>query len=425
MIEIHNFVLKKIKDFIIFTKQKSNRKSITFVIANLVNFIFGSSFWFVAARFYSINFIGYAGNAITAAIFLGSFSLFGINLVILRKYANNIEKLKQDLLILLLIVTFLGLLFSGIYFLFLYLFNEMLYSYFTTNLITITSFLIIVISWGGKFIQESVLIIIKKPKLVLIRNIIDGFLRFSSILLLSFISKKSYDLIVSWALSIFLSASIISIKFIPKLKIKYTSFANIKSMFKISFFYFIAYQLLGSPAFILSTFIINRYGAEVNGIFYISWTVVSIILSVPRSVSLYSMPEYINSILQVNILKKAIKISFLLEFFIIVIFVFFGKYIFLVFGKTYSEQSTILFLILIIAVFPFTLIKNYYELIRTNDEYKKMIITSCLLVFILVNTLLLDLRINSIFYVCGSYSFAMLITSVYVLFDLRHRLQKY
>jgi len=405
-------------------KNDQSAQQIFFVSGNLINFLFGGGFWIIASRFFSVELIGFSGNAITAAIFFGSMSLFGINLTIMRKYANDKTQLSDAIFTIIVLQLAITLIVSNVYLTILFNFNKILFEFLLSTTFNILSFYLIIYSWGLIYIQESIFILHKKPFKVFLRNMIEGVIKFSLVLLFAFYRKLDDSILLSWGIAMFFSVLIVSLKYLKHIKIKFLSFKEILNMYKLSALYFIVYQLLGSTSFILTSYIITYYGAEINGIFYIGWTMATIIFIIPRSTSLYIMPDFLTSSNSDKKIKDTLKLSFLLESIIFIVFLFAGKYIFQVFGKIYSQNSFYLFLILMTGVVPLTIFNIIIEYIRALDEFKRLVFISIAQVFFLILFLLLDIFIFSIYYVCSVYPITLFVLSVILLIDKKLFLDK-
>jgi len=402
--------------------EKKDTKQITFVVANLINFGFGSIFWIIATHIYSVEDIGYASNAIVATSFLGSLSLFGLNLSIMKKYANDFHMIQKTLFFLGICVSTLSLVFICIYILFLRLVNIILFHYLISNIFIFLSFVIIIIVWGWMYLQESVLIITKKPIVLFIRNFLFGSLRVILLVSFSFIFKSDFNILISWALSAIISFILSVIPYIRKIKINFISITTFTNLYKLSFKYFIIYQLLGSSAFILSTFVISKYGAESNGIFYISWMIASFLYTIPRSISLYTMPEFVQSSNQTLTFIRTVKLGIILSSIGFGIFATLGKFIFSIFGKEFITGSYSHFLILSFAVFPMTLFRTYFELIRANDNLRMMFFFSLFQPIMLSLILLTDFFFHSLFVVSLSWTLTQFTIAIIVLFKyVKHK----
>jgi len=116
----------------------------------------------------------------------------------------------------------------------------------------------------------------------------------------------------------------------------------LKRMTKFSLGNYIAGFLAVSPAMILPILMTNTIGAKYTAYFYMDMMVASLLYIIPIATSqaLFAEGSYNESDLKIH-LKKAVKIISIIIIPVIIITIFFGKYILLAFGKDYSDEGLI------------------------------------------------------------------------------------
>lgn len=151
----------------------------------------------------------------------------------------------------------------------------------------------------------------------------------------------------------------------------------------------------------------------------------SVIYSVPRSTSLYSMPEFVKDVNPLKKIWETTKISYILEGIGLSIFLIFGRYIFLIFGREYSEQSLPIFLILSLAVFPMTINRVYFEMIRAKDKHKEMIIFALGKIILLIGLIMIDLLFKSLIVASSSWTVTQFVLVFWPIYQIMVNNQKY
>lgn len=128
------------------------------------------------------------------------------------------------------------------------------------------------------------------------------------------------------------------------------------------------------PTFVLPLMVINVLGAEVNAYFYIAWQISVLLLAIPRftSISLLAEGSYNSKELGRNV-RRALKFIFILLGFAVTSLFLLGKYLLLIFGESYAENSFEVISILVLGSFPFAINAVYASVMRVKRRIEPII----------------------------------------------------
>jgi O-antigen/teichoic acid export membrane protein len=150
-----------------------------------------------------------------------------------------------------------------------------------------------------------------------------------------------------------------------------------KRLLHFSFANFIGEILWQVPILVLPLIIINILGAEANAYFYIARTIAWLPLAIPASTAMSLFAEgssdYREEKLGSN-LNQSFKLIAVLLIPAILILVFFGEKLLLLFGVEYSENSTHLLQLLALAALPASINLVYLGILRVERKLIKIIV---------------------------------------------------
>lgn len=340
----------------------------------LINASVGFFFWIIAARLYSSYDIGLGSAIISSIGLLTLFSLFGFDISLIRFLPS--EKNKMDminsclffssLINLILVITFIiglsiwspSLIFlqSNLFFGFLFCFFAILN---TLN-----------------YLQISIFVGLRSAKHSLFQSIPNFFRILFLPILISIGTLGIYSSFgLSYLISFLLGNRLIS-HIIPEYKIRLSLKRNIVyKLFSYSLGNYIANIFINLTNFLLPLIVLNSVGANLNAYFYISWTFSSILLMIPFSISRSLLAEisYSKDTFYDNV-KKSLSFSLLLLGGSLILILFLGKYLLLLFGKEYSLNSFEPLLIFSIASIPYAVNQIYITIKRLEKKIKPVII---------------------------------------------------
>lgn len=315
------------------------RNSIYLMINTLIMAIFGFFFWIIVARLYPSEEVGLATALIAVMTLITGLSVLGFNSGIIRYLPTSQEKSKKintslTLVILsTIVVASIFLMFSK------YISPKLMFVH--DSLILSFVFLFFMIISSTNSLVESIFTAYRDTKFILIKNTIFSILKLIFPFFLVFLG--AYGIFGSWmtALTIGLIVSIIILIIKFEYEPKFTAHDSIiKKIGRYSFSNYIAGFIGGLPAMILPLLILNNLGAEKSAYYYMAMMIAGLLFTIPQSTanSLFAEGSYNEEKLKHQI-KKSVKIIAFLLIPAILITIFFGQYVLLVFGEEYSNEG--------------------------------------------------------------------------------------
>ena len=188
---------------------------------------------------------------------------------------------------------------------------------------------------------DSIFVAFRNAKFILVKNVTFSSLKIVFPFL--FLGLGAYGIFGAWMTSLFvavvLSMFILVKKFDYKPKLVFHD-SIIKKIGKYSFGNYVAGFIGGLPLMILPLMILNSLGAETTAYYYMAMMIATLLFTIPQatSQSLFAEGSYDEKNLKVQV-WKAVKIISLILIPGILITVFFGNWILLLFGKEYSSEG--------------------------------------------------------------------------------------
>jgi len=331
------------KIFNYFYKDDLHRNSIFLILNNIVTTGLGFFFWMIIARLFSTSEVGYATTIISAIGLVASFSFLGLNVSLIRYLPRSHEK--SRLIGSCINLTALVSIVASIIFLILIPLVSPKLMFVLDSFNFMFAFVLASLFWVLFSIVNSIFIASRKSNIVLIKSTVFGLIKLIFPVLL--VSFGVFGILGSYYLAALIGFLFSLFYFKYKLVI---DFSLIKKMFKFSFGNYIASIFGMMPMLVLPIMIIHLIGPESTAYFYVSWMIAGLLFFVPGAVgqSLLTEGSYDNNGLDKKV-KKAYKFTFLLLIPGILILIFFGKYLLLLFGKDYSLEGFRLLQILAIS----------------------------------------------------------------------------
>ncbi len=190
----------------------------------------------------------------------------------------------------------------------------------------------------------------------------------------------------------------------------------IKDMFQISFGNYIAENFAVIPNSVLPLIIITVLTPEMNAYFFMTLSILNILLMVPVAIngSLFVEGSYAPDKFRNNTIK-ALKFTFLLIIPMIFGIFIFGDKLLLLFGTTYSENAYYVLCVLVLSIIPFTINKLYMTIKNIQLKVKPILYLNVLIsILTIAISYLLMLKIGLIGVAIG-YTLAQGIGAVVVL----------
>jgi O-antigen/teichoic acid export membrane protein len=225
---------------------------------------------------------------------------------------------------------------------------------------------------------ESVFIAFRDAKFVLIKNSIFSVLKL--IFPFFLISFGAFGIFGSWTIS----AAIAFFTMFVYLKRKYGfSLINgirkyvLKKMFTYSLSNYVAGFIGSFPNIVLPLMIVNMLGPEIGAYFYISTMITGILDVIPMSTCNSFFAEGSSNKKQ---LKKQMWKSFMIIFLILIplvlLTVFFGKYMLLLFGTEYSLEGLTILRLMAVSTLIMSVQVIFGTILKIKDMMKELIIIS-------------------------------------------------
>jgi O-antigen/teichoic acid export membrane protein len=235
-------------------------------------------------------------------------------------------------------------------------------------------------------LMDSVFIAYRESKYVLVKNTVFSILKL--VLPFLFVSFGAIGIFGSYTISAlfgFLTVLVILIvKF--KYKFKFLFYDNIlKKIFPFSFGNYIAGFLGSLPILLLPLLITNLISPETTAYYYIAMMIAGLLFVIPSSISqsLFAEGSYKEENLKEQI-KKSAKFISLIMIPAIILIVFFGQYLLLLFGKNYSAEGFRLLQILAVSGIFMAINSVFASILRVRHKVKALIIVNAISALILL-----------------------------------------
>ncbi len=200
----------------------------------------------------------------------------------------------------------------------------------------------------------------------------------------------TFGIFASFGIAILIATVIAILFFFPRVHINYRPLPILKKgvindMVHFSSANYLATALWVSPTLVLPLMVVNFLGVEANAYFYIGWAVGNIPATIPTaaSLSLFAEGSYNEQQLGQQV-RQSLKFILLLLIPTILIILFLGDKILLLFGTAYSQNATELLWLLALSALPLSINHTYFSIKRVQMKIKSVIALSA---FVMVGTL--------------------------------------
>lgn len=330
-------MIKKIYHY--FVSDSLYKNSIYLMTSTLVMAVLGFFFWMINARLFTTEQIGLATTLISAMTLITSFSLFGLDVGIIRylpKSRRKSDKINTCFTIVILVAISISIIFVvG-----LKIFSPQLL-FIRENLFYSLFFIISMMFITASSFIESVFIALREAKFVLMKNVI--FSIFKPILPFLLVSFGVMGIFASWTTAVMIGFLVAFLILILKFDYRPELVMHqdiIKKIGRFSFGNYLAGFFGGLPVMVFPLMITNLISPETTAYYYMPMMIASLLFIIPVATtqSLFAEGSYSEKELKKHI-KKAAGIILLILIPAIFVTLFFGKYILLAFGKDYSVEG--------------------------------------------------------------------------------------
>lgn len=324
----------------------------------------GFFFWILASRIYSIEDIGISVAIISSISLIALLARMGFDQSII-KYLPNSNKnyvIGTSLIISTILVVIIGLIFViGI-------------KIWSPSLAIIQSywliFLLMLIFYSILSILGTTLIALRSAQLYLYQNL---FINSRILFIFLLVGLGVSGILISYSLS-FLLACLFSVCVLMKMNIKpfYFNFEFLKKSFNFSIANHIISILNSLPTLILPIMILSLQGAETTSLYYISYTIVSILLIIPGSMSVSLFVEGANEKIDTSHFLKSFTIVFLALSLSILILLLFGEKILSFFGEGYNSAFNLLIILSFSSIF-YAICSIYFSKLKIQKRLRELL----------------------------------------------------
>ena len=326
----------------------------------------GFFFWIFAARFYAPEDVGLGSALMAAAGLLCMFSLLGFDIGLIRYLPR--EKDKGGMINSCFTITAIAAMLLSVVFLFgLHIWSPAL-MILRERAVFGLAFVLFVVAGSLAALQVNVFVAFRQAKYSFMQAVVAA-IRIAGLPLL----------VALGAFGIYAAAGIVSVfafvignllilrvysAYRPGFMIRKRA---VNDMMHYSFGNYIANIFATLPNFILPLLVVNVLGAEMNAYFYVAWAIAFMLSAIPLAVSRSLLAEGSHSpdMLRRDVIRSLKFIFVLLIPAIVFVFVF-GRYVLLLFGAEYAENSFEVLVVLCVASLPYAVNAVYTAVKRVQ-----------------------------------------------------------
>jgi O-antigen/teichoic acid export membrane protein len=218
----------------------------------------------------------------------------------------------------------------------------------------------------------------RNAKFTLIKNSIANSLKILLlILLVNYFG--SFAIFSSTGLAAFLAVVVSLFWFLPRLRKQYfpspvLSKDALNPIIRYSIGNHFSFLFWGLPTLIFPLMVINVLGADANAYFYIVWSIGAILCAIPEalSTSLFAEGSHEENSLRDNIWRVT-KTTSLMLIPLILLLVFLGDKLLLLFGQDYAREGAFLIKIIALSAIPFSINNFYISVKRIKKQTRDVI----------------------------------------------------
>ena len=360
------------------------RNSIYLMMNTLIMCGFGFIFWMVASRLYLASDIGLATAIISVMGLIVGLSVLGLNVGLIRYLPgskNKNKKINTSFTLVALstiVVTCIFIMFSR------FIVSKLMFIH--DNIFMAFIFMAFMIVASLNILMESIFIALRNTKYVLIKNSLFSILKIFGLFFVVWL--WAFGIFSSWMVSLLVGFLITLFVLIRKYgyRPKFAFYDSIlKQIGKYSFGNYVAGFIGGLPLLILPILVLNKLGSEFTAYYYMSMMIASLLFIVPQATaqSLFAEGSYSEKKLKEQV-KKAVKIISLILIPGILIVVFFGQYVLILFGAEYAREG-VGFLRIIAVSGVFVGVNGIFRsLLKVRKRVKTLIYTGILTTLIII-----------------------------------------
>jgi O-antigen/teichoic acid export membrane protein len=314
-------------------KQSLYRNSLYLIAENATATGLGFFFWMICARLFPPSLVGYATTIISAVGLISSFSFLGLTTALIRYLPKSKEK--EALIGSCISLTVVVAVFASFVFLALIPLIAPKLDFIANSSVWSAIFIAACASWVLYSIASSIFIARRTSELVLAKAFIFGLGKLVIVYCIAYLGSMAVVGAYYLAALMAFGFSLMFFKFKPGIDRNI-----IRKILPFSFENYVAGLLGVIPAMALPIIITDRISADATAYYYVAWSIAGLLFYIPYAVSrsLLSEGSHEESELGVNI-RKSYFFSFALLLPGILIILLGGKYLLLLFGRSYSDEG--------------------------------------------------------------------------------------
>ena len=314
-----------------------------FLMANtVVGSGIGFFFWMVVARYYTPYEVGLAAAIVSVTVFLGMLSRFGFDIGLVRFLPSSGKNSRAMINSCFTISGAAAILISFTFLMGLEIWSPALL-FIRENWIFFASFILFSVVFALFPLMNQVFVARRNAKFVLAGSLISGMRVALPILFALFFG--AFGIFASWSVALLFALIIGMLVFMPLVNPGYrpvptVSKSVVNDMIHFSAGNYIAAILVAMPAAMLPLLIVNTLPAENVAYYYIAFTIAGLLFAITYAVcmSLFAEGSHFERELKSNV-RKALKFIFLLLTPAVILILFFGDYLLLLFEAEYSIKG--------------------------------------------------------------------------------------
>jgi len=348
----------------------------------------GFFFWIAAARLYPTTFVGLASSAISAVGLLTLISTLGFDFALIRFLPGAGEN-KKSMITSASTISGLAAIAAALVFIAGINIWSPALKPLRDNLVYLFAFIIFALMNTLQALNAQCFVAARTSRYVMVQGLMIGLLRFIPLVLLVAYSKD-LGIFLSWGAAVTLTVIIAVLFFLPRVYPGVSLLPSVRKnvvgpILKFSLANYFGNIFWSIPQTILPIMVVNLLGAEQNAYFYIGWSIAGVVFMVPLGASYSLLAEASHDEQKIGVeVKKSLKLTFVILVPIIILLLFLGNFVLLLFGRVYSEKALDLLRLLSVSALPLSLNYIYFTVRRIE---KKMFSVILLTVLIAVATL--------------------------------------
>jgi O-antigen/teichoic acid export membrane protein len=340
--------------------------------------VVGLAFWVIAARFSSAEDVGLASASVSAMLLVSLLATPGLDYALIRFLPASGKDANAMINSCLTISGFTSIALALIFILGLDLWSPALI-FLRQNPWFFCAFVLFTTGWTIYVLTGRVFIAKRSAGYTLAQGMIFNITRLALVVFLPAFFY-AFGIFASWGIATIVAFIIGAFLFLRLVQAGYfprptVNRAIIAKMMRFSLANYIVSLLWFAPTYILPLMVVNLLDAESNAYFYIAWSIASVLFSIPISASFSLFAE--GSIDEKNLDRNAKKsLVFTLAIIIpaILVIVFLGDKILLLFSAAYSEKATSLLQLLALSCLPVSIINIYFGFKRAKMQMGSVIV---------------------------------------------------